>query len=79
MLTSQPNSLQTKYEKKSSLSISILITGVNDTGDKSLYMIIFKYIYKNSKRLKLYHKGLGWSQFVKKTKSKKSGVRVSLK
>jgi len=52
-------SLQSKYEKKSSIIISVLITGVVDTGDKSLYLNISEYIHKNLKRLKLYNQGGG--------------------
>jgi len=48
-----PNQMAFKQDMKKncSTSISILITGVNDTGDKSLYMNISEYIHKNSKML----------------------------
>jgi len=41
MLTPQPNGLQTKYEKKSCTSISILITGVVATVDKGFNKVIW--------------------------------------
>jgi len=57
---------------------SILITGVNDTGDRVLDLNSSTNIHKKFERIKLHIQSRGLSRFMKKTKSQKSGVCVSL-
>ncbi len=72
------NWIFTKYEKLPISKSFSFIAGVVDTGYQPLLSNISKYFSKNSKWAPWYTQGPGGNWFMKKTWSRKSGVRLPL-